>query len=182
VCPSRPSTNPSPLAHFSPLFHPPKSSHLICHCRSLLSHTAIGHHVRPRPAPCPLPTIPCCLSPMWNFGAASPVLKSAPLFAHPHTTPFGRVRLADAYHALVSDTAAVSAIDKEIDAARWFVQSLLSCRNLLALISTLLPGAQRLQHGSYCCGFTRRCVGDPLMWSLFFFFYCPDCLLYRLQL
>jgi len=38
-----------------------------------------------------------------------------------------------------SCTAAVSTIDKEIDAARWLVQSLLACRNSLAPISTLPP-------------------------------------------
>jgi len=38
-----------------------------------------------------------------------------------------------------SRTAAASAIDKEIDAARWLVQSLLSRRNSLAPISTLPP-------------------------------------------
>jgi len=46
-----------------------------------------------------LPAILCCPSPMQNFGAACPVLKSAPLFAHPHAAPFGRVRLADVHDA-----------------------------------------------------------------------------------
>jgi len=38
-----------------------------------------------------------------------------------------------------SHTAVVSMIDKEIGAARWLVQSLLSCRNGMVPISTLLP-------------------------------------------
>ena len=40
---------------------------------------------------------------MRNFGAARPVLKSAPLFAHPRAAPFSHVRLADAHDAPVSD-------------------------------------------------------------------------------
>jgi hypothetical protein len=44
-----------------------------------------------------------CLSPMRNFGAAGPVLKSAPLLATPRTAPFGRVRRDDAHDAPLSD-------------------------------------------------------------------------------
>ncbi len=40
---------------------------------------------------------------MRNFGAAGPVLKSAPLLAHPRAAPFGRVRLTDAHDAPLSD-------------------------------------------------------------------------------
>jgi len=44
---------------------------------------------------------------MRNFGAAAPVvgpvLKPAPLLAHPRATPFGRVRHADAHDAPLSD-------------------------------------------------------------------------------
>ena len=40
---------------------------------------------------------------------------------------------------LTSHTAAVSTIDKETDAARWLIQSLLSHRNAMVPISTLLP-------------------------------------------